>query len=356
MTGKPTALGINIFGGGFTLGVLQSHEFDVVGQWEECAAGARTFDLNGRYFGKIPRPIGYERWDFLGLPRVNLIYANPPCAPWSAANTAKGRNIDQRMSDPRLAMTARTMETALALTPDTFVCESVSRAFTQGRAYYDTWAERWLTAGYGVTYYVTDALLCGAPSTRERFHFVAHRNELGIDKVEKNFVPATAARALADLELDFGHLPHHVPKRFPAATHEAMRLCPPGRQLNEVAMDPNPCEKWSFLYRRGVWDAPAYTVIGVEMQVHPRQSRLITAREGLRLCGYPDDFVVHESEMTKAPTQAVLPPVGLHVARLARESMDRGRAQRELEVVDHRDLARPYRPGTIRDMLEEEAL
>lgn len=348
-TQKLTALGINIFAGGFTLGVEQAG-YRVVGQWEECSANSRTFDLN---FGtRIARPLKYSDWPLLDAPRLHLVYANPPCAPWSAANTAKGRNIMDRMADPRLAMTARTMETAMMLEPETFVLESVARAYSQGRSYYDRWAERWLAAGYGVTYYVTDAILAGAPSTRERFHFIAHRHELKIPIVDKRtFMPKTFASVCEDIMDSFDREWQHVPKRHGAAVHEQMRQCKEGEELRGVG---DACARWSFLYRKGVWDAPAYTVIGVNMQVHPRRPRLITTREGLRLCGYPDDFKVHPSEITKAPTQAVLPPVGKHIGLLAARSLDNGPAQRELEIVDHREYSRAYRPTAVLAAMEEE--
>lgn len=345
------ALGINIFGGGFTLGVLQAG-FNVVGQWEECGAGRRTFDLNRKYFGRIRRPLLREDWHAPKF-ELDLVYANPPCAPWSAANTRKGRNVDDRMSDPRLVMTAGTMETAIQLRPTVFVLESVARAYTQGRSYYDRWAEKWIDAGYSVTYYVTDALLCGVPSTRERFHFMAHAGVVDIPTVDiRTFMPRTAGMALSGLEDRFGHLEHHRPRWHGREIHETMKRCAIGQQLNEV--ENGVCTKWSFLYRRSAWDAPAYTVIGVETQVHPTRPRLTTAREGMRLCGYPDDFVIHPAEIGKAPTQAVLPPVGKHVAQIAASC--HGRASRELEIVDHRDMAKPFRPTTVIKNMNEELI
>ena len=342
------ALGINIFGGGFTLGVRRAG-FRILGQWEECNAGARTFDLNTQYFGGIHRPLRYGDWPLLEVAHPHLIYANPPCAPWSAANTRLGRVPADRLVDPRLAMTKLTMETAMVLKPEVFVCESVARAYTLGRSYYDAWAERWLALGYGVTYYLTDALLCGLPSTRNRFHFITHRNELVIDEPRRDFIPKTTASVLADIQDDFGHLTGHVPKRFSPEVHAQMEKCEEGRELREVG---EACAKWSFLYRKLVWDAPGFTVINLEMLVHPRRPRLITKREGLRLCGYPDDFGVVEMP---AATQAVMPTMGEHLALIAARSIDSEMpADRELVIVDHRPHAKPYTPGAVRAAMNEE--
>src|SRR5678816_4259172 len=96
------ALGINIFGGGFTRGVIDAG-FEVLEQWEESGdIHRRTFDAN--FAGKIRRVVGRGNWNMLDV-EPHLVYANPPCAPWSAASVRPG-GVD----DDRLAMTRQTME------------------------------------------------------------------------------------------------------------------------------------------------------------------------------------------------------------------------------------------------------
>ena len=358
---KYEALGINIYGGGFSLGVLQSGRFEVKNQWEECDAGAKTFDLNReRYFKGIHRPLRFEEWDPFASPR--FIYANPPCAPWSAANTRIGMTKDVRRADPRLAMTKRSMETALQLKPGVFALETVARGYSMGRAYYDGWAEQWIKAGYGVTYYLTDALLLGVPSTRQRFHFIAHRNDLAIsDEVNtRNFIPRTVSMAIEDLQDHFGHLPHHVPRRMSKNAHEMCSLIKEGRLLTGTDDPDNSDVQWavaacewkpSFLNRKLVWDAPGYTIVNLEQHVHPKRPRFLTWREGLRLTGYPDDFLVAQPQ---GATQAVLPIMGRHIAELAADSLDcEQKAQADLRLIDHRDFAKAYRPGNVREALED---
>ena len=356
-----SAIGINIYGGGFTLGVIWSGGFRVDGQWEECDAGSRTFNLNTRYFKGIPHPLKYEEWDPFATP--NFVYANPPCAPWSAANTRTGMTKDLRRADPRLAMTKRSMETAMQLKPDVFALETVARGYTMGRAYYDGWAEQWIKAGYGVTYYLTDALLLGVPSTRQRFHFLAHRKDLCLvdDVNTKDFMPRTVSQVIADIQDRFGHLPHHMPRRMSANAHHLCKVVKEGRLLTGTDDEDNAemqkavaaCEwKPSFLNRKLVWDAPAFTVVNLEQHVHPRRPRFLTLREGMRVTGYPDDFLVAQSQ---GATQAVLPLVGKHIAEIALDSIESGIfAQKDLRIIDHREFAKPFRPGTVRTVMEEE--
>lgn len=357
------ALGINIFGGGFTLGVLRHGGFKITEQYEECDAGAKTFDLNKRYFEGIHRPLRFVDWDPF-IDHRHFIYANPPCAPWSSANTRTGMTADIRRQDPRLAMTARTMETAMSLRPDFFALETVARGYSMGRAYYDGWAEKWLNMGYGVTYYLTDALLIGVPSTRQRFHFLAHRNECDIPDMPDltNFIPRTVRSVIGDIEYHFGHLPQHMPRRMSYNAHRLCHVVKEGRLLNgkddidnKIVQEAVAACEWrpSFLNRKLVYDAPGFTVVNLEQHVHPKRARFLTWREGMRIAGYPDDFVVAQPQ---GATQAVLPPVGQHIAQIAHESIADGKsAQRELRLVDHRDAAKPFRPGFLRTLLEENA-
>lgn len=360
-----SAVGINIFGGGFTLGVLNSGKFKVAAQLEECDAGKKTFDLNTKYFAGIPRPLTYKEWNrYLDpLDSPDLIYANPPCAPWSSANTRTGMTKSVRMVDPRLEMTKRTMEAAMSAGPRAFVLETVARGYSMGRSYYDQWAEKWIERGYGVTYYLTDALLLGVPSTRQRFHFVAHLDELDIpDRPNlSNFIPRTVSQSIGDLENHFGHLPHHVPKRMSKAAHEMCGAVKEGRLLSGKDDMDNENLEWavmacewspSFLNRRLVWDSPGFTLVNLEQHVHPRRPRFLTWREGLRLAAYPDDFLVHQPQ---GATQAVLPFMGKHMAEIVYAAIEGGkRAQTDLQIIDHREFAKPYRPGTVRDQMEKD--
>ena len=107
MSNQPTAVGVHIFGGGLTLGMSQ--HLDILGQWEEGPWGAKTFELN---FPNIPHPLTMSEWPIATHQgKVNVLYANPPCAPWSMAGGRLGLN------DPRLQFTKNCAELALKLKP-----------------------------------------------------------------------------------------------------------------------------------------------------------------------------------------------------------------------------------------------
>lgn len=247
------------------------------------------------------------------------------------------------------------MQSALHIEPEVFVCESVTNAYTTGKAYYDRWAERWNAKGYAVTYWLSDALLHGVPSTRQRFHFIAHRYALDLTPPDmKNFMPVTVRAAIWDIRNKLDKLPQHVLHNImePSAIAIA-KYAGEGGLLQRAQKESGlPCRrKYGFLVRRLLWDAPAYTVLNLRETVHPDGERWVTWRESMRMCGYPDDFVIHAD---REATQAVLPPMGEVLARIAKKSIEQKEpAAPGIHLVDWRRLAEPYRPGAVRAAMED---
>lgn len=326
------AIGINVYGGGFTLGVLK--HFSVLGQWEEITLGAKTFDLNF----KIPRPLNASEWpikDCVG--KVDLVYANPPCAPWSSANTRPGQNINLRFLDSRLALTASTMAAAIKLRPTVFISESVENAFNHGVSFYDPYADMWIKEGYEVTYFLTDAILHGSPSCRRRFHFIASLVQLDF-KPPKVSVVRTVRDAIGDLTvfnaaIQHTHRPHELEIIMP--------LCKPGGKLIDAVHSKYKGPRPSFLCKRFLWDAPSHTMVNFNF-VHPDGTRFITTREALRLCTYPDSFRCHTPIEA---VDAVLPVVAEYLAKKAKVGIRKGLSSTPgLSIIDWRPLGLQFHP------------
>lgn len=330
---KMKALGINIYGGGFTLGVLP--HFEVVGQLEEIDLGKRTFDMN---FHGIHRPLSIDDWNISQYHRkIDLVYANPPCAPWSSANTHAGKTIASRFEDWRLTLTEHTMKAAMEIEPAVFISESVENAFNIGVSHYDPYVEAWMKRGYSVTMFLTDAILHGSPSARRRFHFIAHKHELQLGKMPLPERPMTVRDAIGDLVHDstIGQVPlHEFPSTSPDYTHLLAHV-PPGGML-AVVLNNLPGytgARASFLVKRLIWDAPAFTMVGFSF-IHPDGKRFITFREAMRLCTYPDNFMAHN------PTEAVdtvLPIIGDYLAKVAKRTIAAAKPRKpQFEVIDWR--------------------
>lgn len=75
-----------MFAGGFTLGVREY--FDVLCHLEDGKFGVETAKKNL----KIPIHQDCRSWPLEDLGRVDLVYCNPPCSPWSTAGIVKGQS------------------------------------------------------------------------------------------------------------------------------------------------------------------------------------------------------------------------------------------------------------------------
>lgn len=363
--GKPKALGVNIFSGGFTLGVEQAG-FSIEGQWEEGTAGATTFEMN---YPDVPHPLSHDEWDFDAFAPgdLDLLYANPPCAPWSVIGSKLGSD------DPRMSFTVNTMEAALRLEPTVFVLESVPRAWSEngGQGYYRQWANSFFDKGYAVTAFLTSAVLHGSPQVRERFHFVAHRLDIPwqVPEMDPEQV-TTVRRSIEDLESLDNDDPNHV---LPHFGQEA-------RHVN-VIDHTEQGESWTSGYERAAakgleaqkgriishrlrYDAPAGTIVDIHAMIHPTQRRVLTVREGARMCGYPDTFKFNPepakvggrgSEVTQAVMVPVARYLGTEVQRaldIAEPITDEELDRREMRIVDWRKLGRQYRPRVFAETLK----
>ncbi len=360
---KPTAVGMHIYSGAWTLGFME--RFEVLGQWEEGPWGASTFRHNlGKQIPHVVKPA--QDWPFEDLRgrEVNLVYANPPCAPWSNAGALLG------MDDPRVQFSRNVSWAAAKLEPDFFVVESVCRAWspTGGRPLYEKMALDWGARGYAVTIFLTNAFLHGAPQQRERFHFIAHRYALDLRVDPPTLATIRTARdAIGDLE----GLAVPTPEEPIFLNHNYS--APKPRELNVIERLQQG-EGWGVGYDRAVeegldaakgrfisgrlrYDAPCSTLLDIGSVVHPTENRQLTVREGARLCCYPDWYEFprdirqlrgYQLEASQL-TQAVLPVMGTYLGRVFNRALD-GATNVEpcisldmLKVIDVRSLARPFR-------------
>jgi len=353
MTVKLTGVGVHIYSGGFTIGMEQAG-VEVLAQLEELDAGFETAQLN--LATRMDHTLApYEDWPLRTYQnRVNIVYANPPCAPWSLAGGRKG------MDDPRIVYAMDSLDAGLKLNADFIVIESVCRAWspTGGRPLFERFAHKAMRDGYAVTIFFTNAVLHGAPQLRQRFHFIAHKYEIRdlftIAPLTYGDV-STVWDTIGDLE-----------DRPDDEAWGHSRTVPDERELN-VIRDLQQGESWGdawrrvmarglpakparFIAHRLIYDAPCGTILDIGAMVHPTQDRVLTLREGARLCGYPDDFQFargkrgfHNSDVT----QAVLPFVGRYLGAVFSLGMRRGLrvdGRDGIEVIDLRSFAKPFMP------------
>jgi site-specific DNA-cytosine methylase len=170
------AVGGDCFAGAFTHGVMKAG-FEVDVHLEHVAYGVKTAKLN---FPHLDIRIGKENWAADSFGKVDLLYSNPPCAPWSTLSAGRAHTWDV---DPRLDCVESLMDAGLRMKTKTFVWESVTQAWGKGRNFVDKKAKLWMDRGYHVTVLIQNNLYLGAPQHRKRMFFIAHQHPLVWPKV-----------------------------------------------------------------------------------------------------------------------------------------------------------------------------
>jgi len=362
---KPTAVGMHIYSGAWTLGFRE--RFNIVAQLEELDAGAKTFGRNlGNEIRHVVAP--HEEWPLEELGEVNLVYANPPCAPWSTAGALLG------MNDPRIQFAKNVSGAAAKLEPDFFIVESVCRAWspTGGRPLYEKMALDWGKLGYAVTIVFTNTVLHGAPQYRERFHFVAHRLAVNfnVDEPTDESIMTVwdAIGDIAETAVPTGQptaLPNHNYEPYRQKGQNVADRLEQGegweRGVERCITDGVEYSKARFISGRFRYNSTAPTLLDISQIVHPTKNRQLTMREGARLCGYPDwyefepsgrlsGYGAHSAELT----QAALPAVGRYFGRVFDRALDVAGdvepclSPDDIRIIDLRPLAKPFKPRIFR--------
>lgn len=354
MTTKQRAVGAYIFAGGFTEGVKK--HFDVLAHLEASDYGVATSRLNHPELKIYPSLDQWMTPDFWTagagqeLRGVELMYCNPPCAAWSQAGTKprkSGKRDYTNGFDPRDERPGCFMNCVSLLEmagPEVLVVESVQGAWSRGKPFIETQAERAAALGYGLDVVLFDAFNTGLPQHRRRVFFV-------FSKIQMPWAPPATPgptvreRWLATLGATSQVQPEPAPgedysllepmhDELLADTPEGGRLMDAyHRRFGETKYDAvrqRYVGRPSFLHRRLRFDTPGFCV-GGDACYHPVLPRRVTVLESQVLAGYPPTYrFVGKHSGAKYPqiNQAVTPPAGAWVASVVAAGLA-SRAPRE---------------------------
>jgi site-specific DNA-cytosine methylase len=338
---QPSALGVYIFAGGFTLGIRK--HFKVTTHFEDGPFGVATSKHNGIIDEAFTDPASWPKEQWRGVP---LIYGNPPCAPWSAAghlpnqkNRLAAHGAAQKYElDPRVECVRKQFSLLEELEPTIWVWESVARAYSTGRPFVDQLTARAIAKGYAVTHVLVNGLYCGAPQQRRRFFFVAHKVELPFSHpgkapqtvgdvltpelykehpwvgeehpFSKAKMTGTVAQFVNGMEPGEGG--HERFYRWKKDRNEEVTLNDKGR----VTGRPN------FLMHRLAYDKVCGTIVSGTCLIHPEYDRFLTVAETQLLSGYPLEYVFEGRDAYAQISKAVLPPVADWLGGVFRSGID----------------------------------
>lgn len=330
---EPTALGAYIFAGGFSVGVRK--HFRLLAHFEEGMYGVETAQHNlPELRGKVyTDPKTWPISEYAGA--VDFLFANPPCAPWSVCSA--GRKIPWRL-DPRTGCAQRVFDLLGKIQPSVWAWESVRPAFSKGREMVDEMVKQAHRMGYHATALMVEGTRHGVPQKRPRFFLVLSKYELPWSPTRVRGVP-TVGDAFAKKFAS-----HTITKEGSKFFMRLVKKTKPGQRTAALFNQLYP-ERVAEGERTGEWvrgrpsfqnirleaDKPSCVLTGGAKQIHPTEDRFITVEESGALCGYPRGFRFLGSvgKQYQQVAQAVMPPVGEYIARMARAGIDARKKVRE---------------------------
>jgi len=296
MSARPTALGCMVFAGGFTLGMQSA--FDVLGHFEHGGFGVDTARANLN----IPVWTDQTTWPTKQFAGVDVVYANPPCAPWSICGNSLFRGVDNWKTDANFQGTVKARSLLSAVHPKVWVSESVCMLLTRGREYIEDLHAEAAALGYELTLFQLDAKLWGLPQQRRRVFVIVHRVAIPATLWQRMQPPCLRMNvlpALAELESpgEIGAVPAAWAELLPdlaqgkwlARLWEERHGIAPGAGLGSGVRQAG---RPRFEVHRLRADTPSDSVTGgYTALIHPIEDRFLGVNELARLCGYPETWV-----------------------------------------------------------------
>lgn len=328
---RPTALGVHIYAGGFTLGV-QKAGFRVLAHLEEWPFGVETVKNNLH----LPVYQGLDSWDdavakYAG--KVRWLYGNPPCAAWSTAghrpvkqDVGSVTDVDRWQKDARVDCTRRLFALVPRIRPEVFTWESVAAATRAGAPFVEECTKEMVAQGFRVYQVLFDGHDTGLPQHRRRFFFVASKWRIRWEKGNKaGLTPRDAWAKLGDPgpganlvnPLYVNLLKRMKKNKMTKLRHFFDRENPDESKLKRNPKTGNVIGRPGYLQIRVGLDEVGPTIVGNTNYMHPLEPRYLTVKEQAALCGWPKDYKFAGKGLAVQYQQiarAVLPPAAKWLA------------------------------------------
>lgn len=326
-SGGYTALGVQIFGGAFSIGMEQAG-LTTIGHLEHSAAPLGVNPSRQRW----PVHVGDEHeWARVARSLVDhpprVVYANTPCVAYAGTG-----NHDGTMGDAMCYLRWFIHRVAFEIRPEIWAWELVPGIWGKDKAWLESIAFKASMMGYRSTVFLTTSAVHGGHQHRKRFHFIASKYELDIEGVyDREPETRRGWRPLSDVLLDLdGHrinavgvtpamvqpelgiLPNDS-EIYKGAFRSLFPYVPPGshvRDLPDSIMEEHYRPRgtqWKpgmglpgFGHTRARMDRVSPNVMGGHTIIHPEQDRYLTPRECASIQGFPIDYEFTDSSVAYA--------------------------------------------------------
>jgi len=296
-------LAISLFSGagGMDAGVEQAgfRTICAIEKDPHCASTLRANPKRGKLIIELDiravDPAGLMRSMGLAQGDLSLLYAGPPCQPFSQAGKKMG------LADDRGPLIFEVVRFAEAISPEAIFIEQVE-GILKSKGVVGALLKRLGELDYGVDYAVMNAADAGVPQRRRRLVITAIKRQNPALRITVSRTHRTVAEVIKDLPLPASSrdedalIENHI-DITPPRDRERIAFVGEGSWLaKEKGAPPNIIRKLTrkdtTKFRRLSWDEPSLTLRCGEIFYHPCDNRYLTPREYMRIHGFQDDYVL----------------------------------------------------------------
>ncbi len=287
------AVGCYIYAGGFSLGVKK--HFDVVAHLEDPKPyGNDVIKMNPDFLGALPVH-AHPEWPNL---YPDLLHANPPCAPFSNANTRSFKQ-DSWRNDPRIECWHNVAKYAIRNNVPFVAIETVPQAYSKAPGMLLDKADEFSYEGYQTMIFLHNAMFMGSCQNRPRLIFIASKYDIQLQ--EYTSLPTKNIGDKLDESLPYLHSPHNFSIKCNPKYQDCLDNTKPGKRLRDSWQELNPEEQRELNEQGQVKGRPTFgvkrlnredqmnVIVGYSI-IHPEENRYLSIKEYQTLGDYPPSY------------------------------------------------------------------
>jgi site-specific DNA-cytosine methylase len=332
------AVGIHTFAGGFGLGLAEKHI--IKAQYEIASSsvkGPRASEHRQALYDSMIN----NYWDIIeqvppfniDILKTDIVFGNPPCAPWSNMNTNNGN----WRNDQRLSCVNDVISGGLSLDADYILVESVVRSWTSGKEFWNAWSKTLQAQGYAIYIWLHNVNALGGYQDRKRFMFIASKYHLTFPEVLD-----PGSRPILRDHIHMMDNYHSEITYQPKSFDQTLKLFWLNAKPGPLRKQAPATIKIPFLARKLDLNFAAPTIVGRYL-VHPTEGRCLNWDEFRHLLGFPLWWKTGRQQTKSGDVEAgilpmtrgVCPTVGRHIGKIISNSGSKVE-DTFLKVVDQR--------------------
>ena len=218
---------------------------------------------------------------------LGVLDASPPCSVFSMAGHREdkwGKEFQFREGQSVQILDDlffHFIDTVKKLKPRIVIAENVKGLISgNAKGYVKEIFGKLNDAGYDVQIFLLNAARMGVPQKRERVFFIAKKKDLKLPIIKLEF-----DEPLVPVKEAWKNLSQQRASALKGETVRLWNMAKPGQSMSEVEN-----RGIGFNNLKVSWDSPAATVATAGRLYHPKEPRMVSDLEVVRLQTFPDDY------------------------------------------------------------------